>query len=298
MRDLDGRVAIVTGAGRGIGRATALELANRGAQVVVNDIGVDVDGSGGDASYARQVVAEIVAEGGTAAASTEDVSTWEGARTTIEVARELFSGLDIIVNNAGVLRDGMLFKATEADWDTVIQVHLKHTFAMTRHAAEFWRSEHKAGNPIDARIINTTSGAGLLGNVGQSNYGAAKAAIASLTVISAQELDRYGVRVNAVSPVAATRMTQTTGKLSESAKERLDPIHVAHVTAYLSSPRASWMTGQIVHVSASKVSRFAGWRVTDTVKLRHPEDSAATDQQMRQMYGVLPRGVDVSNSLG
>lgn len=298
MKDLSGRVAIVTGAGRGIGRATALELAGRGMAVVVADIGTGVDGAGDDTSVAEDVVREIHQAGGDAAPFTEDVSTWDGAKTAIEASLEHFGRLDAIVNNAGVLRDGMLFKASEEDWDVVMRVHLKHTFAMTRHAAEYWQSEYKSGQRVDARVVNTTSGAGLLGNVGQSNYGAAKAGIAAFTIIAAQELDRYGIRVNAVSPVAATRMTESTGRLSETARERLDPRHVARMTAYLCSPQAGWLTGQVVHVSADRIGRFSGWSITDHVRLRNPENVERTDWQMRQLFGVLPRGVDVSASLG
>ena len=298
MGDLAGRAAIVTGAGRGIGRATAMELAARGASVLVADIGASVAGAEDDDTVADAVVREIHGAGGNAAGFTEDVSTWDGAETAIQACLEHFGRLDAVVNNAGVLRDGMLFKATEEDWDVVMKVHLKHTFTMTRHAAQYWRSEHKSGRPVDARIVNTTSGAGLLGNVGQSNYGAAKAGIAAFTVISAQELDRYGVRVNAVSPVAATRMTESTGQLSDEARARLDPRHVARVTAYLCSPVAKWLTGQVLHVSADRISRFEGWTVTDRVRLRAPESADRTDWQIRQLFGVLPRGVDVAGSLG
>ncbi|HEY1280452.1 MAG TPA: SDR family NAD(P)-dependent oxidoreductase, partial [Acidimicrobiales bacterium] len=203
---LEGRIAIVTGAGRGIGREHALSLARHGAKVVVNDLGGNVDGTGGDLSPAEQVVAEIEGAGGEAVANGDDISTWEGAQRLINTAVETFGDLHVLVNNAGILRDRMLTNMTEEEWDAVIKVHLKGTFAPSRWAAAYWREQVKAGQTVDARIITTTSVSGIYGNPGQTNYGAAKAGIASFTNIAALELARYGVTVNAVAPVALTRM--------------------------------------------------------------------------------------------
>ncbi len=207
MGALDGRVVIVTGAGRGIGRAHALLLAACGASVVVNDLGGSVDGTPGDAPAAQLVVDEIAASGGTAVASTDDVADWDGARALVELAKEAFGDVHALVNNAGILRDRMLFNMSEEEWDTVVHVHLKGHFLPTRHVTAYWRERAKAGETIPRAVVNTTSTSGLIGNPGQSNYGAAKAGIAAFTVIAARELDRYGVRVNAVAPAARTRMT-------------------------------------------------------------------------------------------
>ena len=192
-----GRVAVVTGAGRGVGRGHALELARQGASVVVNDLGGSVDGTGADAGPAKAVVDEILALGGEAVASTDDVADWEGARRPVETAIGAFGKLDVLVNNAGILRDRMLFNMTEGEWDAVMRVHLKGTFAPTRWAASYWRDEHKAGRPPDARVISTSSTSGLFANPGQSNYGAAKSGIATFSIIASKELARYGVTVNA-----------------------------------------------------------------------------------------------------
>src|ERR1700720_909025 len=206
---LTGKVVLVTGGGRGIGRGHCLELASLGAAVVVNDPGVGRDGSSGDgAGPAADVVAEIEAMGGKAVAHTGSVSEWDDVADMVSTAVDTFGSLTGVVNNAGILRDSMVASSDEADWDAVIAVHLKGTFAVTRHACEYWRAQSKAGNPIDAHIVNTVSGAGLWGNVGQSAYGAAKAAIANLTVVAAMEAQRYGVAVNAISPLAVTRISE------------------------------------------------------------------------------------------
>ena len=203
----EGRVCIVTGAGRGLGREYALSLARHGAKVVVNDLGGSRDGTGTDAGPAQEVVDEITAAGGEAVANTDDVSSWDGAAGLVQQAIDTFGGLDVLVNNAGILRDRMLFSMTEEEWDAVIRVHLKGTFAPSHHAAAYWRERSKAGEPVDARLVNTTSVSGLYANVGQTNYGAAKAGIAAFTQIAAQELARYGVTVNAIAPGALTRLT-------------------------------------------------------------------------------------------
>src|SRR5262245_48822328 len=204
----DGRVAIVTGAGRGIGREHALSLARHGAKVVVNDLGGNMDGTGGDLSPAEQVVQEIKGMGGEAVANGDDISSWEGAQRLVNTAIETFGDLHVVVNNAGILRDRMLTNMTEEEWDAVIKVHLKGTFGPTRWAAAYWREQVKPGSTVDARVINTTSASGIYGHLGQTNYGAAKAGIAAFTNIAALELARYGVTVNAVAPVALTRMTE------------------------------------------------------------------------------------------
>ena len=203
----EGRVCVVTGAGRGLGREYALSLAAHGAKVVVNDLGGSRDGAGADAGPAQEVVDEITAAGGEAVANTDDVSSWDGAAGLIQQAIDTFGALDVLVNNAGILRDRMLFSMTEEEWDAVIRVHLKGTFAPSHHAAVYWRERSKAGETNDARLINTTSVSGLYANVGQTNYGAAKAGIAAFTQIAAQELVRYGVTVNAIGPGALTRLT-------------------------------------------------------------------------------------------
>ncbi len=207
----DGRVVIVTGAGRGIGRGHALEFAHQGAKVVVNDLGAEVDGNGSSTGPAGEVVDEIRAMGGEAIANGENVADFEGARRLVQSAVDTFGDLHVLVNNAGILRDRMLVNMTEAEWDAVINVHLKGTFAPTRHAAEYWREQTKAGKTVDARVICTSSTSGIFGNPGQANYGAAKAGIASFAIIASRELGRYGVTVNAIAPAARTRMTENLG---------------------------------------------------------------------------------------
>ena len=210
MGALDGRVAIITGAGRGIGREHALLFAAEGAKVVVNDLGGGLDGSPDQATPAEEVVAEITAMGGIAVANHDNVATWDGGERLIQSALDAFGDLHVLVNNAGILRDRVLVNLSEEDWDAVINVHLKGHFVPTRHAATYWREQAKAGKVVKASVINTSSTSGLLGNVGQSNYGAAKSGIASFSLIIAEELGRYGVRVNAIAPAARTRMTEST----------------------------------------------------------------------------------------
>src|SRR3954471_20617950 len=218
----DGRVVIITGAGRGIGRGHALEFARQGAKVVVNDLGAEVDGSGGATGPAGEVVEEIRSAGGEAVANGDDVSDWEGAQRLINTAIETFGGLDVLVNNAGILRDRMLVNMTLEEWDAVIKVHLRGTFGPARWAAAYWRERVKAGETNDARIINTSSPSGIFGNPGQTNYGAAKAGIASFTIIAAMELARYGVTVNAIAPVALTRMTAGLGGATQLPERKPD----------------------------------------------------------------------------
>jgi NAD(P)-dependent dehydrogenase (short-subunit alcohol dehydrogenase family) len=258
-RMCEGRVCIVTGAGRGIGREYALMLAEHGAKVVVNDLGGSRDGSGLDAGPAQQVVDEIRTAGGEAVANTDDVSTWSGAEALIGQAIDTFGGLDVLVNNAGILRDRMLFSMTEQEWDSVIAVHLRGTFATARHASAFWRERAKAGTPNDARIINTTSVAGLYANAGQTNYGAAKAGIATFTQIAAMELERYGVTVNAIAPGALTRLTEDLG-LPEETTSKFEPRWVAPVVTWLASPQSADVTGQVIESSGLVLAVAEGWR--------------------------------------
>jgi NAD(P)-dependent dehydrogenase (short-subunit alcohol dehydrogenase family) len=257
----DGRVAIVTGAGRGIGREHALSLARHGASVVVNDLGGNVDGSGGDVSPAQQVVQEIEQMGGSAVANGDDVSSWEGAQRLVNTAVETFGDLHVVVNNAGILRDRMLTNMTEEEWDAVIKVHLKGTFGPTRWAAAYWREQVKAGHEVDGRIINTTSVSGIYGNPGQTNYGAAKAGIAAFTVIAALELARYGVTVNAVAPVALTRMTEGLGPAPETDEERelRSPRWIAPIVTWLASAESKGVSGRVFEASGSTLAVAEGW---------------------------------------
>ncbi|MFP3900257.1 MAG: SDR family oxidoreductase [Acidimicrobiia bacterium] len=263
----DGRVAIVTGAGRGIGREHSLLLASQGAKVVVNDIGGGVDGSGRDVGPAQQVVDEIVAAGGEAVANTDDVSDWSGAENLIRTAVDSFGKLDVLVNNAGILRDRMLVNMTEEEWDSVIRVHLRGTFAPSRFAANHWRERSKAGEEVDGRLINTTSPSGIYGNVGQSNYGAAKAGIASFTLIVAKELSRYGVTANAIAPAALTRMTEDLGmgSLEGDAREQMSPKHIAPIVCWLASPLSAKVTGRVFDVTGRMLSVSEGWHRGPTI---------------------------------
>jgi NAD(P)-dependent dehydrogenase (short-subunit alcohol dehydrogenase family) len=261
----DGKVALVTGAGRGIGRAEALLLAAEGAKVVVNDVGGGADGSGSDAGPAQQVVDEIAAAGGEAAANTDDISTWAGAEALVNQAWEGFGRLDVVINNAGILRDRMCFSMTEAEWDSVIDVHLKGHFAVAHHAAARWRAKVKeTGDPAGAAIVNTASESGLYGNAGQSNYAAAKAGIASMTLVMARELERLGIRVNAIAPVARTRLTEGLGgdglKPDESGFDRFAPENVAAVACWLASDEAKGISGQVVKVQGGTIQLLEGWR--------------------------------------
>ncbi|MFO7280277.1 MAG: SDR family oxidoreductase [Thermoanaerobacterales bacterium] len=262
----EGRVVIVTGAARGIGRAHALEFARQGAKVVVNDVGVELDGTGGSRAAAQQVVDEITAVGGEAVASTDDVADWEGARSLVRTALDAFGRLDVVVNNAGIVRDRMFVNCGEDEWDAVIRVHLKGHFAVARFAAEHWRALAKAGEPVDARIVNTSSGAGLMGSVGQAAYSAAKAGIATLTLVQAAELGRYGVTANAIAPSARTRMTETvfSEKMAPPADpdafDAMAPENVAPLVVWLGSPQSAHVTGRVFEVEGGKVSVADGWQ--------------------------------------
>ena len=274
----EGRIAIVTGAGRGIGREHALSLAAHGAKVVVNDLGGSVDGTGGDLSPAQQVVEEIKGMGGEAVANGDSVSSWEGAQRLINTAVETFGDLHAVVNNAGILRDRMLTNMTEEEWDAVINVHLKGTFAPSRWAAAYWREQAKAGKPVDGRIINTTSVSGIYGNPGQTNYGAAKAGIAAFTNIAALELARYGVTVNAVAPVALTRMTEGLGPAPETDEERemRSPRWIAPIVTWLASAESKDVTGRVFEASGNVLAIAEGWvRGPRHAPARRPDRSSA-----------------------
>jgi NAD(P)-dependent dehydrogenase (short-subunit alcohol dehydrogenase family) len=255
----EGRVCIVTGAGRGLGREYALMLADHGAKVVVNDFGGARDGTGGDAGPAQLVVDEIAAAGGEAVANTADVGSWEGAEQLVAQAIDTFGDLDVLVNNAGILRDRMLFSMSEEEWDVVLRVHLKGTFATSRFASAYWRERAKAGETNDARIVTTTSVAGLYANPGQTNYGSAKAAIATFTQIAAQEVGRYGVTVNAIAPGALTRLTDDLG-LPEDTVARFEPRWVAPVVTWLASRQSADVTGQVIESSGLVLAIAEGWR--------------------------------------
>ena len=267
----DGRVVIVTGAGRGIGRGHALEFAHQGAKLVVNDLGAEVDGNGSSTGPAGEVVDEIRAMGGEAIANGENVADFEGARRLVQSAIDAFGDLHVLVNNAGILRDRMLVNMTEEEWDSVITVHLKGTFAPTRHAAEYWREQTKAGKTVDARVICTSSTSGIFGNPGQSNYGAAKAGIASFAIIASRELGRYGVTVNAIAPAARTRMTENLGgalnaEVDAAAFDRAAPENIAPLVVWLGSEESAGITGQVFLVMGGSIRVAEGWRPGPGVK--------------------------------
>ncbi len=270
MSGVEGKVVVVSGAGGGIGRGEALEFPRRGAHVVVNDLGKDVHGSGSSSDSAEAVVQEIRSLDGTAVANGDDVADWDGARRLIETAIDTFGGLDVVVNNAGILRDRTLANMEPDEWDAVIRVHLRGTFALSRHAAAWWRDRAKAGDTVDGRIINTSSGSGLYGNPGQSNYGAAKAGIAAFTIIASQELWRYGVKVNAIAPTALTRMTEDRPFTEEARKLRdakpdafneFAPGNVAPLVVWLGTDEAREVTGRVFNISGGRVSVAEPWSV-------------------------------------
>jgi NAD(P)-dependent dehydrogenase (short-subunit alcohol dehydrogenase family) len=266
MRSLDGRVAIVTGGGRGIGREHSLYLASEGAKVVVNDLGSGPDGSTGASGCALDVVEEIRSMGGEAIANGDDVADWSGGERLIRSALEAFGDLHVLVNNAGILRDRFLVNMTEEEWDSVVKVHMKGHFVPMRHAAEYWRDRSKSGRAVKASVVNTSSTSGLLGNPGQTNYGAAKAGIGALTVIAASELARYGVRVNAIAPAARTRLTEATPGLGDmivapadpARFDEWDPANVAPLVAWLSAESCQ-VTGRVFYVFGGTISPMTGW---------------------------------------
>jgi NAD(P)-dependent dehydrogenase (short-subunit alcohol dehydrogenase family) len=277
MGALEGRVAVITGAGRGIGREHALLFARQGAKVVVNDLGGDNAGQGADSGPARDVVDEITAAGGTAVASSENIATWSGAESVVLQAIAEFGRLDVLVNNAGILRDSFIAGMEESQWDAVIAVHLKGHFAMLRHAAAYWKAQSKAGDQPNAAVINTASGSGVtLPNAGQANYGSAKAGIAAMTLIAAEELERYGVRVNAIAPIARTRLTLATpgmgSLMAEPEDGELDlfsPANISPLVAYLATEKCP-ITGKVYAVQGGAISALAGWHDTETIETDGP----------------------------
>jgi NAD(P)-dependent dehydrogenase (short-subunit alcohol dehydrogenase family) len=260
----EGRVVIVTGAGRGIGRGHALEFARQGAKVVVNDLGSEPDGSGGSAGPAGEVVDEIRAMGGEAIANGADVADFEATGQLVQAAIETFGGLDVVVNNAGFVRDRMFVSTSEEEWDAVIRVHLKGHYCVARHAAGYWREQSKAGQEVNARIINTSSGAGLQGSVGQATYSAAKAGIAALTLVQAAEMGRYGVTANAIAPAARTRMTEAVfAEMMAKPEDGFDdmaPENIAPLVVWLGSAESREVSGQTFEVEGGKISIADGWR--------------------------------------
>ncbi len=305
---LQGRVAVVTGGGRGIGRNHCLELARHGAAVLVNDPGVGVHGEGGDPGQrpADDVVAEITAAGGTALADYSSVTSWDGCAAMVARAVAELGRLDVVVNNAGILRDRMITSMSEDDFDAVLAVHVKGTFSMTKHACDHWRAVAKAGGENCARVINTTSGAGMYGNIGQAAYGAAKAAIANLTLVTALEMGRYDVTANAISPVAATRMTATAGAATTTTGtgadwHPMDPGNSSPVVAYLASEQSSWLTGQVLRVEGNAVRRAHPWGLEPGEYVAASEarlDAGELVDGIRKLYGAMPKGLDAAKSLG
>lgn len=283
MSLLIGRVAIITGAGRGLGRAYALMLAKHGAKVLVNDLGSSAAGDGADQSPAQEVVSAIEIAGGQAAMNTSDVADWKGAQEMIQQAIETFGGLDILINNAGILRDRMLVNMTEQEWDAVIRVHLKGTFAPMHHAANYWRSQSKAGNPVDGRIINTTSHSALFANVGQANYAAAKGGIATLTQVAARELQRIGVTVNAIAPRANTRMTEGLRNYTEEQIERRNPEWIAALVAWLASSESKEISGRVFEAWGYGYAVLESWQHgPQTVAMKDPTELGP---KIRQIVG-------------
>jgi NAD(P)-dependent dehydrogenase (short-subunit alcohol dehydrogenase family) len=290
LPNLEGKVAIVTGAGRGIGREHALALARAGARILVNDLGASLAGEGADEGPAQAVVREIEALGGEAAANGENVADFADAKRMVEAALDAFGRLDILVNNAGILRDRMLVNMEEHEWDAVLAVHLKGHFAPTRHAAAHWRERSKAGEEVRARVINTSSPSGVFGNVGQANYGAAKAGIVGLTLIAAQELQRYGVTVNAIAPNARTRMTEAAfGEIPppEEGFDPADPANNSPIVVALSADEAQNVTGQVFFVYGGVVNMLRGWDAGELFASRERWDP---DELLRELQERLPEG--------
>ena len=308
MGIVDGKIAIVTGAGRGVGRGEALELAAQGAKVVVADPGVSSKGEGGDAGPAEETVGFITERGGEAVACKEDISDWGGAERAVQCAIDSFGGLDIVVNNAGILRDALITKMTEDDWDSVIKVHLKGTFAMTHHACVYWYAESKVGRQRRASIVNTVSSAGLQGNPGQANYGAAKAGIAGLTVITALEGARYGVRANAIAPGGATRMVneampsipiREANEVPDGEYERLNPGNSAPMVVWLASDEASLVSGQVFRAVGSEIAHYLGWHLGGSTANKVKGEDQKWDPTRigtalaKNVFGLQPGGLQM-----
>ena len=284
---------IVTGAARGIGRGHALEFAHQGAKVVVNDLGAELDGTGGSAGPAGVVVDAIRGMGGEAVANGDDVASWTGAQQLVQTALDAFGRLDVLVNNAGFLRDRMIVSTSEEEWDAVIRVHLKGHFAPMRFAGAYWREQQKAGSPIDARVINTSSGAGLMGSVGQGAYSAAKAGIAALTMVASAELGRYGATVNAIAPAARTRMTEavfadTMAAPEGDAFDAMAPENVAPLVVWLGSAESAGITGRVFEVEGGQVSVADGWQHGKVLDKGARWDPAELGPVVRELIGEAP----------
>jgi NAD(P)-dependent dehydrogenase (short-subunit alcohol dehydrogenase family) len=291
MGSLDGRVAIITGAGRGLGREHALLFAAEGAKVVVNDLGGANDGTGSDVTPAQQTVADIVAMGGEAIVNGDNVADWEGAKRMVQSAIDAFGDLDILVNNAGILRDRVLVNMTEAEWDAVIAVHLKGHFAPTHHAAAYWREQAKAGVSKPRNLVHTSSTSGLFSNPGQANYGAAKSGIATFSQICAKELSRYNVKSNSIAPAARTRLTLATPGLEdvmapkEGAFDMWDPANVSPLVAYLSSELCEF-TGETFYVQGGQVTRVQSWTMAEEI---NQNDRWTVSDLAKAMSGLAPK---------
>lgn len=308
MGIVDGKIAIVTGAGRGVGRGEALELAAQGAKVVVNDPGGSSKGEGSDRRPADETVGFITEAGGEAVANYDDISSFAGAKSLVDAAIEAYGGLDVIVNNAGILRDALITKMTEDEFDSVISVHLKGTWNMTHHGCVYWQDESKAGRQRRAAIVNTVSSAGLQGNMGQSNYGAAKAGIAALTVITSLEGARYGVRANAVAPGGATRMVneampqipvREANEVPDGDFERLNPGNSAPMVVWLASDESLMVSGQVFRAVGAEIARYHGWSLGASTQNKVKGEDAKfdpaqlTDQLAKHLFGTRPGGLQL-----
>ena len=283
----DNRTVIITGAAGGLGRAYALAFAAEGANVVVNDIGTSLSGEGRDTSAADAVVAQIITGGGKAIANYEDITDWDAAKRIVEAAVGAFGGLHVIVNNAGIVRDRMFVSATLDEWDATMRVHLRGHFCLARHAVDHWRAQQKAGNPVDARIINTSSGAGLQGSIAQSAYSTAKGGIAALTLVQAAELARYGITANALAPSARTRMTEQAfaDKMATAgdAFDVMDPANIAPAVVWLGSALSAHVTGCVFELEGGKIILEQGWDLgpgVDAGKLWNPADVGAAVEDL------------------
>lgn len=299
----EGRVVVVTGAGRGLGRAHALEFARQGADVVVNDLGATLDGEGRSSGPAEEVAEEIRALGGRAVVDGHDVADWDGSRQLVQTAIDSFGGIDVVVNNAGFVRDRMFANASEDEWDAVVRVHLKGHFCVARWAASYWRDRAKAGEANDARIINTSSGAGLLGSVGQSAYSAAKSGILGLTLVQSAELGRYGVTANAIAPSARTRMTE--GVFTDMMKapepgafDAMAPENVSPFVVWLGSPDSAGITGRVFEVEGGKIGVADGWQHGPTADKGARWDPAEVGPAVRDLLAAAPVPAPVYGAAG